>query len=79
MASKDVKMSKQFAAGKTKHVTLMIPQKHEIIRRLESGESCSVIMAAHNTGSSTTYTIQKWKDQLRSFTASSESVKGLLK
>jgi hypothetical protein len=31
-------MSKQGTAGK-KHVTLMIPQKLEIIRRLESGTS----------------------------------------
>jgi hypothetical protein len=32
---------------------LMIPQKLEIIRRLESGESCDAIMVTHNTGSST--------------------------
>jgi hypothetical protein len=35
MASKDPKMSKQGTAGKRKPVTLMIPQKLEIIRRLE--------------------------------------------
>jgi hypothetical protein len=39
MASKDPKMSRQGTAGKKKHVTLMIPQKLEIIRRLESDES----------------------------------------
>jgi hypothetical protein len=32
---------------------LMIPQKIEIIRRLESGESYNVIMVTHNTGSLT--------------------------
>jgi hypothetical protein len=39
MASKDTKMSKQGTAGKRKHVTLMIPQEFEIIRRSESGKS----------------------------------------
>jgi len=72
-------MSKQGAAGKRKHVTLTIPQKLEIIRRLESGESRSVVMAAYNIGSSTIYDIRKQKDQLRLFLASSENVKGLLK
>jgi hypothetical protein len=38
MASKDPKVSKQGTTGKRKHVTLMIPQKLEIIRRLESGK-----------------------------------------
>lgn len=32
-------MSKQGTAGKSKHVIVMIPQKLEIIRRLESGEA----------------------------------------
>jgi hypothetical protein len=31
------KDEKQYTAGKRRHVTLMIPQKLEIIRRLESG------------------------------------------
>jgi hypothetical protein len=39
MASKDPKVSKQGTAGKKKHVTLLIPQKLEIIGRLESGKS----------------------------------------
>jgi DDE superfamily endonuclease./Tc5 transposase DNA-binding domain./CENP-B N-terminal DNA-binding domain. len=72
-------MSKQGTAGKRKHVTLTIPQKLEIINRLESGESRSVVMAAYNIGSSTIYDIRKQKDQLRSFLASSENVKDLLK
>jgi hypothetical protein len=72
-------MSKQGTAVKRKHITLTIPQKLEIISRLESGESRSVVMAAYNIGSSTIYDIRKQKDQLRSFLASSENVKGLLK
>jgi hypothetical protein len=39
MASEDPKLSKQGTADKKKHVTLMIPQKPEIIRRLESDDS----------------------------------------
>jgi hypothetical protein len=39
MPSEDPKMSKQNAADKREHATLMIPQKHEMIMRLESGES----------------------------------------
>jgi hypothetical protein len=39
MASKDLKMSKQVTVGKRQYVSLKIPQKLEIIRRLESGES----------------------------------------
>jgi hypothetical protein len=79
MASKDAKMSKKATAGKTKHVTLMSPQKHEIIRRLENSESCNVIIVAYNIGSSTNYTIHKQNDQLWSFMVSRESVEGLLK
>jgi hypothetical protein len=36
-------------------------------------------MAAYNISSSATYNIKKQKDQLQSFIASSDSVKGLLK
>jgi hypothetical protein len=38
MASKGPEMSKQGTASKRKHTALMIAQKLEIIRRLESGE-----------------------------------------
>ena len=54
MVSKDPKISKPCAAGKTKHVTLTTPQKLEIIRMFECGKSCSVVMASYNVGSSTT-------------------------
>jgi hypothetical protein len=63
MVSKDLRMSKQGTAGKRKHVTL-IPQKLETCRRLESGLSCIVIVAAYDIGSSAVYDIQKQKDQL---------------
>jgi len=39
MASKDIKMRRQGAAGKTQYTTLIIPQKLDTIRRLKSGES----------------------------------------
>jgi hypothetical protein len=39
MASKDPKRREQGTAGMRKHATVMIPQKLEIIRRLESGKS----------------------------------------
>ncbi|XP_069821771.1 large ribosomal subunit protein uL23m isoform X1 [Dendropsophus ebraccatus] len=64
---------------KRKHVTLTIPQKLEIIRRLESGESRTCIMEEYNIGSSTIYDIKKRKDQLCSFVASSETMRGLMK
>jgi hypothetical protein len=39
MASKHPKVSKQGTDGKRKHVTLTIPQKPKIIRRLESDDN----------------------------------------
>jgi hypothetical protein len=39
MASKDPKISKQGTASKKRHVTLMIPQKLEIIGGVENGKS----------------------------------------
>jgi hypothetical protein len=44
-------MSKQDITGKRKHVILMIPQKVEIIRRLEIGEGLSVVIASYSMGS----------------------------
>ena len=64
MASEDPKMSKQGTAGIQKHVTLMVPQKLETTRRLESGESQKVSMALYNIGLSTVCDIKKWKDWL---------------
>jgi hypothetical protein len=50
MASKDSKMSNHYAAGKKNHRTLMIPQKCEIIRRLESNNRHSVVTISYNIG-----------------------------
>jgi hypothetical protein len=58
MASKDLKMSKEGSAGKRKCVTIMIPQKPEIINRLES-EKNQDVTASCNAGSSTIYNIKK--------------------
>jgi hypothetical protein len=71
-------MSKEGTAGKMNHVTLMVPQKLIIIRRLENGGSLFVV-ASHDIGLSIIYDVKKWKYQLRSFMASSESVKDLFK
>jgi len=46
-------MSNQRAAGKRKHATLMIPQKLEIILRLDRSKSCRVITTTYNVGMST--------------------------
>jgi hypothetical protein len=61
---KDPKVSKQGTADKRKHVTLMIPEKLKIIRMLETGESCSVVMASYTIGSLTFGYIKKQKDHL---------------
>jgi hypothetical protein len=37
------------------------------------------VMAPYNNGSSTTYLMKKWTDQLQSYTAPRERVKGLFK
>jgi hypothetical protein len=47
MVSENPKMSKP---GKTKYVTLTLPQKYEIIMWLESGESHSMVMASCKIG-----------------------------
>ncbi|KAM3919534.1 large ribosomal subunit protein uL23m isoform 1-T1 [Leptodactylus fuscus] len=78
-ASEMEPISIQGPSVKRKHVTLTIPQKLEIIRRLESGESRTSIMEEFNIGSSTIYDIKKRKDQLCSFVASSETMRGLMK
>jgi hypothetical protein len=43
MASDGPKMRKKSTVGKRKHVTVTIPQKLEIIRRLESGDSQGMV------------------------------------
>jgi hypothetical protein len=51
MAPKEPKICKQAAAGTTSHVTLTIPEKHEIIMKPGSATFQSVIMAAYEIGS----------------------------
>ena len=76
MAWRYPNMSTQGTAGKWKHVTLMILQKLEIIGRLESCKNHWGFMTSYSVGSSTIYDI---KDELRSFMASTESVKDCFK
>jgi hypothetical protein len=59
MASEDLNMSKPGTAGEGKHVTLTVPQKLEIIRRLESDESQREGMALYSIGSSTMFDLKK--------------------
>jgi len=50
MTSEDPQMTKQGTADKRELVTSVIPLKLEIIMRLESGKSCSVVVASCNFG-----------------------------
>jgi len=73
---KDADMIKQGTAGKRKCVTLTVPQKLDRIWRLEHGENQREIVTSYKFGLSTIYDIKKQKNQLWSFMASNESVKG---
>jgi len=53
MASEDPQINTPCPAGKRKYITLKIPQKPEIIKRLESGKSQSVVMTLYDVGSLT--------------------------
>jgi hypothetical protein len=59
MASKEPKISKQTAAGTTRHITLTIPETLETIRKHGSATKQSVTMAAYKTGLSTVQTYGK--------------------
>jgi hypothetical protein len=50
--------------------TVKVPQKLEMIRRLESDKNQSVVQAAYNFGFSTIYDMKTQRDQLLSFVAS---------
>jgi hypothetical protein len=50
MAPKEPKISKQAAAGTTRHITLTIPEILEIIRKPGNATIQNVIMATSNTG-----------------------------
>jgi hypothetical protein len=45
------------------HITLTIPQKLDIIRRLESGKSHNLIVASYNIGLSSVYDVNNQRDQ----------------
>ena len=77
MVSKDPQMNKQDTTSKMKHVTLMTPQKLDIIRGLESDESRYVVMASHRYGSPTTSDVEK-RDHVQFYVASHGSVNGLI-
>jgi len=63
MASEEPKICTQGAAGKRKHVTVMIPQKVEIVRP-ESRKSRIVVVASYNTGLSTVCDVKKQMEHL---------------
>jgi hypothetical protein len=69
MASEDIKVNKQGTADKMKHVTINIPQKLQIIRRLERGKCCGMIHPIINQVWN-----KKWKDQLQTFMVSSNNL-----
>jgi len=68
MASEDSKVNKQGTADERKHVTIMIPQKLQIIRRLESAKCCGMIHFIINH-----LWYKKWKDPLQTFMVSSNN------
>ena len=61
MAPKEYKISKQAVAAKTSAITLTIPERLEIIRRVGSATSQCDIMAAHKIGLMTIYGINTRK------------------
>jgi hypothetical protein len=68
MASENPKVNKQGIADKRTHVTIMIPQKLQIIKRLESGKCCGMIHLIINH-----LWYKKYKDQLQIFMSSSNN------
>jgi hypothetical protein len=70
-----IQMTKGGTAGKRNHVASMIPQKAEIVRRLESSVSRSVATASYMR---TIHDMKKWTNQLL-FMASCESMNNLFK
>jgi len=57
-------VSKKGTAGKKKCMSLKIPQKLDMIRRLGIGESRSVHLASYNIRLLPVYDTEKQKDQL---------------
>jgi hypothetical protein len=63
MAPKETKMSKQTAAGTTRHTTLTIPETLEITVKPGSATCQSIIMAAYEIGLLAIYGTQKHKEK----------------
>ena len=61
MAHKKPKISKQAAAGTTRHITFTIPETLEIIRKPGNATSQTVIMAAYKIGLLATHGTKKHK------------------
>ena len=61
---------------KRKRNVLILPEKIELIKRMEKGESRAKLMAEYGVGSSTLYDLKKQKDKLLSFVASTEGPMG---
>jgi hypothetical protein len=59
MAPMESKISKQAAAGITRHISFTIPETLEVIKKHGSSTCLSVIMAAYNNGSFTIYDEKK--------------------
>jgi len=64
MAPKEPKISKQADAGKTRDITLTIPETLEIICKPGSATNQSTIMAAYKIGLLTTYGIKKHRGRI---------------
>jgi hypothetical protein len=63
MAPNKPKISKQAAAGTTRHITFTIPETLEIIRKPGSATRQSVTMAAYKTGLFAIYGTKKHKQK----------------
>jgi hypothetical protein len=64
MAPKEPQISKQAAADTTRHITLIIPETLEIIRKPGGAKCQSVILTAYNTALLNIYCIKKYKEKI---------------
>jgi len=64
MASRESKISKQAAAGITRHITFTIPETLEIITKTGSATCQSVIMSAYKIGLLTIYGTKQHKEKI---------------
>jgi hypothetical protein len=64
MAPREYKICKQSTASITRHITFIIPDTLEIMRKHENSTCWSVIVAAYKIGLLTSYGIKKQKKKL---------------